>query len=55
MYLVQSGSLTIVARTPREAMRIRERLEDSDTPGVRITDMDGREIDIEKVADEIGD
>jgi predicted nucleotidyltransferase len=55
MYLVQSGSLTIVARTPREAMRIRERLEDGDTPGVRITDMDGREIDIEKVAAEVED
>jgi hypothetical protein len=55
MYLVQSGSLTIVARTPREAMRIRERLEDRDAPGVRITDMDGFEVDIEKVTAEVGD
>ena len=53
MYLVRSGSLTVVARTAREVLRIQERLEDFDVPRVQITDMNGFAVDIEPVAGEV--
>ena len=53
MFLVKSGSLTIVARTPREAMRIRERLADRADSTVQVTDMDGHAIAVEVLAAEI--
>ena len=47
MYLVQAGTLTVVARSPSEALRIREQLLANDAPDVVIADMDGYRVDID--------
>jgi len=53
MYLVKSGSLIIVARTPREAIRIRQRIVERCDSIVQVTDLDGFSLDIDKIAAEL--
>lgn len=40
-YLIKTGSLTVVARSPSEALRLREQFLDDEGGDVMITDMDG--------------
>lgn len=40
-YLVKSGSLTVVARSPSEALKVRQQLLDDQDGDVMITNMDG--------------
>ena len=50
MYLVKAGSLTVVARTPREATSIYERLVRQGEAIVQVTDLEGFAVDIKEVA-----
>lgn len=46
-YRIQAGSLTVIARSPSEALRVRETLLDDGSGDVLISDIDGGAVDVE--------
>lgn len=48
-YLVQFGSLTVVARSPSQALRLRKQFLDDQSDDVMIADMDGFPVDVDQL------
>jgi len=48
-YLVQAGSLTVVARSPSEALKIREIFLEDGTDDVVVADMEGFPVDLHQL------
>lgn len=47
-YIVRAGSLTVIARSAAEALKVREQFRADSPTDIQITDMDGQTVDVER-------